>query len=85
MIFLATRDSLSKIDNKGMDAITLFAYLKLVQTISPLCLLLLELPSNNMSVLNAIYGQESTPTRAGREDSKAASEKEYFTPTKRHV
>lgn len=54
MIFLATRDHLSKIDNKGMDAITLFAFLKLVQTIPQSVFCSLELSSaNNMSVLNA--------------------------------
>ena len=55
MIFLTTRDtSQNAIDNKGLDAVTLFAFLKIMQGIPKTVFCSIELSSaGNMSVLNA--------------------------------
>lgn len=55
MVFLTTRDtSLSTVDSKGLDAVTLFAFLKIMQGIPKTVFCSIELSSaGNMSVLNA--------------------------------
>lgn len=55
MVFLTTRDTTqSTIDSKGLDAVTLFAFLKIMQGIPKRVFCSIELSSaGNMSVLNA--------------------------------
>ena len=55
MVFLTTRDTTqSTIDSKGLDAVTLFAFLKIMQGIPKTVFCSIELSSTgNMSVLNA--------------------------------
>ena len=54
LIFLATRDSITKIDDESVDAVTLFAFLKLELLIPRSVFCSIELNSSgNMAVLNA--------------------------------